>query len=128
MNASPSAGQEPPKSPPPKLSAAKQAKWDKAQAVVAKPDKIELYSLNPDLDIEGDKPKEKEKQKEKKRFHGYEELGMTVIKVADARKMVLTVAEKIKPGQGLNCFWPRHGIRVTAGAKSVDYFVCFECE
>jgi hypothetical protein len=110
--------QEPRKEPPvPKLSEAKQARWDKARAILAKPDQVELFSLDPSVDPAG--PDE--------RFRGWKVLGKTVVKDADARKAVLTVAGAIKPGWGVRCFDPRHGIRATAGGKTVEVVICFSC-
>ena len=114
--------QAPPKTrPAPKLSEEKQARWDKARAILANPDLIELYSLDPNLLLE---PEEKPKE----RFHGWEVLGKTVIKGAETRKAVLAAAGTIKPGYGVRCFEPRHGIRATAGGKTVDLVICFHCD
>ena len=97
----------------------KQDQWEKAKAILAKPDQIELYSLYPELPPAEEKPKET--------FHGWKVLGKTVVKDAESQKKILAVAETITAGTGAKCFDPRHGIRVTSGGKSVDLIICFEC-
>jgi hypothetical protein len=106
---------------PRRLSEDQQARWDKAQAILAKPDLVELYSLDPNLGVgePDDKPKEQ--------FRGWPVLGKSEVKGADARKTGLAVAGAIKPGNGPRCFEPRHGIRATAGGKTVDLVICFHC-
>lgn len=122
--------QETPKEPQVlKLSKTEQARWDKARAILAQPDKVELFSLDPNLTI-GEYsgacscgPDEKPRVV----FQGFKVLGKTEVKDAVAWKAVLAVAGKINPGSGPRCFWPRHGIRATAGGKTVDLLICFEC-
>jgi hypothetical protein len=92
-------------------------RWERAKAILGKPDKIELYSLSPGyLSLF---PKES--------FRGTVALGMTEVKDADARKAVMAVVETCDPtGRGAKCHNPRHGIRVTSGEKVVELSICFE--
>jgi hypothetical protein len=116
-------GQEPRKEPPvPPLTKEEQARWDRARAILAKPDQVELLSLDPSLGLAG--PDEKPQDL----FRGWKVLGKTVVKDADARKAVLAAAGTTHRGHGPRCFEPRHGIRAGAGGESVDLVICFECK
>jgi len=118
--------QEPQKERPvPKLTKEKQARLDKAQAILAKPDQVELLSLDPTLLVGPVHFRPDEKPKEL--FQGWMILGRTVVKDADARKAVLAAVGTSKRGYGPRCFEPRHGIRATSGGKTVDLVICFEC-
>ncbi|MSR54937.1 MAG: hypothetical protein EXS09_16870 [Gemmataceae bacterium] len=106
----------PMKEPDPKLSEKEEAEWDKAKAILAKSNVIELYSLEPIRDEKG-----------KDNFHGWKVLGKTTVKEEAARKSLLAVTGTIGPGYGAKCFEPRHGIRVTSGDTHIDLIICFEC-
>jgi hypothetical protein len=104
---------------PPKLSDAEQATWDKAKAILAKADKVELYSVDPIQPPRDQRPKDG--------FRGWNVYGKTELKTAEQRKTVVDVAQAAKPGHGAKCFDPRHAIRATADGKTVDVLICFEC-
>src|SRR3954471_16183202 len=89
-----------------------------ARAALEKADEWELYSLDP----------ARQKDPPKDAFHGWKVLGHTTVKDADARKKLLGDLEKgaqDKHGTVAACFNPRHGIRVTAGDKTIDLVICF---
>jgi hypothetical protein len=92
---------------------------DKARAILAKADQVELYSLDPVNPV----------KKGEKGFHDWKVLGKTALK-RDARKRVLAALEKgiaESKGEAAKCFQPRHGIRATDKGKTVDLVICFEC-
>lgn len=80
----------------------------------------ELYSLDPNFDYE----------EAPDRFQGWKVLGKTTVKDPSSREPLLTALVK---GIGENrdtksgCFWPRHGIRVVQGDKTIDLAICFQC-
>ncbi len=92
---------------------------DKARAILAKADQIELYSLDPVTPV----------KKGAQGFHDWTVLGKTVLK-GDAGKRLVAALEKgiaENKGEAARCFQPRHGIRATAKGKTVDLVICFEC-
>ncbi|HEX3147873.1 MAG TPA: hypothetical protein VHR66_07295 [Gemmataceae bacterium] len=103
----------------PKVTEAEQAIWDKAKAILAKADQVELYSIDPEYLPPEKRPKDG--------FHGWAVLGKTALKDVDTRKKVLAIAESIRPGTGAKCFDPRHAIRATGDGKTVDILLCYEC-
>jgi hypothetical protein len=93
-----------------------------AKAILDKAEQLELYSLEPDEKEAAVNPDGG--------FHGWKILGRTTIKDAGARKQLLTAFYKglmDSKGDIAKCFNPRHGISATAGGKSVDAVICFEC-
>ncbi|MCE9568105.1 MAG: hypothetical protein K8U57_39385 [Planctomycetes bacterium] len=94
------------------------------QRLFAKAESFELYSLSPSLGLEGVKD-----SPEKDKLHGYEILGRTEVKSVEDRKRLtdalLRAAEDATSVAA--CFNPRHGIRMKAGADTVDLVICFEC-
>jgi hypothetical protein len=91
-----------------------------ADRALAKADGVELYSLDPD-------PRQ---TKDGGGFHGWKVLGKMEVKEAAARKELLGAlrrsADENEVGPAM-CFNPRHGLRLTAGGKTVDLVICFEC-
>jgi hypothetical protein len=93
---------------------------DTVQTILAKADKFELYSLDPD----------RGKEKPKDKFHGWKVLGKAALKTAETRKKLIEALRKgVKANDGTvaDCFNPRHGIRATHQGKTVDLVICFEC-
>ena len=91
-----------------------------AAEALAKPDSVELLSLDPD------RPKDKPKDD----FHGWKVLGRTTIKDDAARKKLtadLAAAAEASEGLAAACFNPRHGLCVTRNGKTIDLVICFEC-
>lgn len=89
-----------------------------AKAALDQAETFELYSLDPAKEL----PPEQG-------FHGWSILGKTTV-TGEARKALIKafaagVAEYKE--SGARCFIPRHGIRVAAGGKTVDFVICFEC-
>ena len=85
-----------------------------------KAEQIELLSLYPAND----------KEKGKEFFHHYPILGKVVIKDEKTRKALIAALEKgAKENNGIaaNCFMPRHGVRATAGGKTLELVICFQC-
>jgi hypothetical protein len=92
---------------------------DDAWAALEKAQQFDLYSLDPDS---GDNVKDG--------FHGWKSLGKTTVKDAQLRKKLITeVGDAIDNARASakKCFDPRHAIRVTAGLKTYDFLICFEC-
>lgn len=82
-----------------------------------------LYSVHPD--------REKPQSPEDRRFHGYPILGETDVGESTARQRVareIQEAVAASDGGASMCFNPRHGIRVTREAKTLDFLICFECD
>src|SRR5260221_8734957 len=91
-----------------------------AKAILEKAEQIELLSLYPAND----------KEKSKEFFHHYPILGKVVIKDEKTRKALIAALEKgAKENKGIaaNCFMPRHGVRATAGGKTLELVICFQC-
>jgi len=92
------------------------------QKLLGKSDSFELYSLEPDSRIADPK---------KEAFHKYEVLGKIEVKSAENRKwLVDELRQGVDDNRGTaaGCFDPRHGIRMKAGADTVDLVICFECK
>lgn len=88
--------------------------------ILAKAEQLELYSLDPDDDLEKPPPDA---------FHRHRVLGKTVVSDEAVRKHVIAglekgVAQGTRPAK---CFWPRHGVRVTHNGKTLDLVICFQC-
>jgi hypothetical protein len=91
-------------------------------ALFEKAEDLELYSLDPAADVK--------EADAKKGFHGWKVLGKTTVKEAKTRKKVIEALYKglaESDGTMAKCFIPRHGIRATAGGKTADVVICFEC-
>ncbi len=86
---------------------------------------VVLYSLDPGVAIVDQK-------KERLTFHDHLVLGAAEIRGSTAKSNLLTsllvnIPEK-HPDYAINCFFPRHGIRVVSGGATNDFVICFECE
>jgi hypothetical protein len=93
---------------------------EEARAALEKPDRFELFSLEP----------ARLEENEEGSFRWRKVLGSTVIKDAAVRnKIVLSLKQAAEEGGAAfaGCFIPRHGIRVTRDRKDFDFLVCFEC-
>jgi hypothetical protein len=91
-----------------------------AEAILAKPDRFELLSLDPG----------REGEKTVNGFHDWKVLGSTIVSDAKTqRELVAALKKGISENEGIvaACFNPRHGLRVTQGDKTVDIVICFEC-
>lgn len=91
-----------------------------AKAILEKAEQIEVLSLYPAND----------KEKGKEFFHEYPILGKVVVKDEKTRKALIEALEggaKGNKGVAANCFIPRHGIRATAGGKTLELVICFQC-
>ena len=67
----------------------------------------------------------------KKLFHGWLVLGRTTIREGSRRdELVDALRRSVANSSGayVYCFDPRHGIRASLGAQTVDLVICFECE
>jgi hypothetical protein len=89
---------------------------------VARADKVELFRLNPKPVGDGGT---------KLSFHGYEIIGETVEPFGKDRKHLREFLTKSLHWdtvyrQGPH-FAPRHGLRITAGKKTLDLVISFEC-
>ena len=64
------------------------------------------------------------------RFHANIILGETVISRSEQRRQIareLQRAVSASDGTMYMCFEPRHGLRVTRGAETCDFPICFQC-
>jgi hypothetical protein len=96
------------------------------EALLAKADTFELYSLDPARE-----PEERGKaEPAKDTFHGWKVLGKTEIKGKAERKRLaeaLRLGAEDNFGVAAACLIPRHGLRLTGGGKTVDLVICFQC-
>jgi hypothetical protein len=64
-------------------------------------------------------------------FHEHKPLGSVEVKDKNARKKLvdalLSGIAKSEPADLGLCFRPRHGLRATAGGKTVEMVICFQC-
>jgi hypothetical protein len=93
------------------------------EALLAKADTFELYSLDPTREPGKEVPAADA-------FHGWKILGKTEVKADAARKRLadaLRTGAEDNPGIVAACFIPRHGIRLTGGGKTIDLVICFQC-
>lgn len=91
---------------------------------------IELYSLDAytrDKDLEKFNAREMTATK----FHGQTIYGSRRFTDEDhksrIRKAIIDSAPVIENPFAAACFWPRHGVRFTAGDKHLDLVICFQC-
>lgn len=99
-------------------------------------DQLTLYSIDGNRRIveatkeaQEELPKDATKDPEEQ-FHTFPVLGKVDVKDPEKRKEILTAfQEGIDRSDGTmnKCFWPRHGIRVVKGQRTIDYVICFEC-
>lgn len=89
------------------------------EAILAKPDRLELFSLDPAMPDE----------KPKNGFHEWKVLGSTVVKDAKTQAALVAALQKgiAESNVVASCFDPRHGLRATQGGKTVDLVICFRC-
>ena len=80
---------------------------------------FELLSLDPDranADSNG--------------FHGWKVLGKTTITDAGVRNVLIAAFEKGVPRRNMepvDCFNPRHGIKLVSDGITHEFVICFEC-
>ena len=87
---------------------------------------FELLSLDPAL-LTG----KQRRRLRTKLFHGYRVLGRVKVLKGPQRDQLLQALKKaISNSRGvyIYCFDPRHAIRGSVGAHTVDLAICFECE
>lgn len=96
---------------------------EEAQAILAKADRIELYSLEPEPS------REQAKAAGATFIGGFLVLGKTEIKDKEPLRRVREGLEGSvgMGGKMAKCFDPRHAIRATAGKKAVRVVICFRC-
>ena len=97
--------------------------------VLAEAEEIEVISL--ELDGELTDEEHRKYVEGKAGFHAHKPLGSVRVEDKDARKRLVRALldgiAKSKPGDRADCFRPRHGLRATAGGKTVELVICFEC-
>ena len=87
---------------------------------------FELLSLDPALLTD-----KQRRRLRTKLFHGYEVLGRVKIPKGPKRDQLLQpLQQAIANSRGVfvYCFDPRHAIRASVGAQTVDLVICFECD
>ena len=88
--------------------------------------KITIYSLNPDLSLRNPT------KKPKVAFHDFPVLGSA--EIADEKTKTLLVEALAKsvpdkePDYDVNCFAPKHGLRVATTKSTNEFVICFSCQ
>ena len=86
---------------------------------------FELLSLDPTILTE-----KQRRRLRGKLFHGYRVLGRVDIPKGAQREQLVQALQSAltTAGYGLAyCFDPRHAIRASVGAQTIDLLICFEC-
>ena len=100
-----------------------------ARAALESADKLELFSLDPDRHQRIDEADD-QKSAAGTHFHGWKVLGSTQLTDRLERSKIIQMFQKGVDESGdaaASCFIPRHGIRVVANGKTVDFVICFQC-
>ena|ERR1700719_2735791 len=87
---------------------------------------FELFSLDPYVLTD-----KQRRRLQGKLFHGYRVLGRVKIPKGPQRDQLLQALQKAivnSRGVYIYCFDPRHAIRASVGAHTIDLAICFECE
>jgi hypothetical protein len=87
-------------------------------------DSMTLYSLDAEHELGLDEKPTGET------FHNYPVLGKTdVADPKDHTAILVAIKKGIAQSDGklINCFWPRHGVRLVQDGKTIEYVICFEC-
>jgi hypothetical protein len=93
---------------------------DSRYLAVDEPITLTLYSLDgktyPQLDSE-------------EAFHNFPVLGKVNVKnVKTKTEIVAAINAGVAEGDSMaKCFWPRHGVSLSDGEKTLDFVICFEC-
>ena len=92
-------------------------------AVLDNPDRMILYS------IDGDAVRHDRTVEGADLFHRAPVIGQVNVIAADKRSaLAYALKQGIEsPERPVECFWPRHALRVTSNGRTVDYLICFEC-
>ena len=100
-----------------------------ARAALESAEKLELFSLDPDRHQRIDEADD-QKAAAGTHFHGWKVLGSTQLTDRLERSKIIQMFQKGVDESGdaaASCFIPRHGIRVVANGKTVDFVICFQC-
>jgi hypothetical protein len=98
---------------------------DDVQAVISRSQRLELLSLDPKQLAAANVTDDA-----RNLFHGWRVLGRTPVDDPNARRQVIDALNRsIQENKGLAaaCFVPRHGLRASAGGRTVDLVICFQC-
>lgn len=94
------------------------------------PEQVTLYALDPEsVYRKGLLPGSDRALPAEQVFHDYPILSSAELPGAGERhQLVALLWEGIsEPGLPVDCFNPRHGIRVQAGDRTLDWVLCFQC-
>lgn len=90
---------------------------EEVRAALSAPSSVELLSLDPvaDHSVKG--------------FYGWTVLGRTTLSDQAASRLLSELKKGIPTFSGpvVECFTPRHGLRIEHSGKTVDLVICFEC-
>jgi hypothetical protein len=87
-----------------------------------------LYSINPRKIWQGESA-----APDRKYFRNYRVIGSTEIVSPEERARVLdafakSVFDFVSGAYSIECFDPRHGLRVSIDGRTMDFLICFECQ
>jgi hypothetical protein len=88
--------------------------------------KVTIYSLNPDL------PPLNPTKKPKFAFYGFPVLGSSEIEDEKTKTLLIEALAKSipdkEPDYDVNCFAPKHGLRVATIKSTNEFVICFSCQ
>lgn len=88
--------------------------------------RIEVWSLDPSISPD----QEKTHRSRPYRFHEFHSIGREEMKDKDAAQKLLfavTLAIANGPDEPMECFEPRHGLRIHGPAGFIDLVLCYQC-
>jgi hypothetical protein len=99
------------------------------RAILEKPERVTLYTLADEEDLEEGGMAEAEMAK-LPRLDDYYVMGEATVSSGDGRKLIDSFWKAVNAGSpgSVECFFPHHAIRAEAGGKSVTVLVCFMCD
>jgi len=100
-------------------------------SLINRAETIHVFSLDPyTRDNMEDRSLFNEHENSATKFHGYTIYGSQKYTEESSKKhfrqaiIDSTPSIRIDPAA---CFWPRHGVRFTAGSETLDLVICFQC-
>ena len=91
------------------------------------PEQLTLYSL---YSIDGGDYDNETKPVTTEEFDGCPVLGKVAVTDRHLKQTIMAALRQgIAEDKGLRpkCFYPRHGIRIVFGSRTIDYLICYQC-